>query len=105
MPQTYTTEQIILLTGRNRKEVYNLANRLGWSDGIAKPSHKAKRYDAEKVDKFLQALAITTQAQRSRGYGNHGRLLWPVTTCPTCGKPAAFIRLSVFCIDGHYTEQ
>lgn len=105
MPETYTTEQIMLLANASRKEVYNLDNRLGWSTGIPKPSYKDKRYDVGRVTKYLQASAITAQAQRLRGYGKHARLLWPVTTCPRCGKPAAFIRTSVFCIEGHYTER
>jgi hypothetical protein len=105
MPETYTTEQVLLLTGHNRKEVYTLANRFGWSDGVAKPSYKTKLFDAGKVNKYLQAQAITKQAQQTRGYGKHGRLLWPVTTCPRCSKPAAFIRLATFCIDGHYIEE
>ena len=105
MPETYTTEQIMLLVGASRKEVYSLDNRLGWSTGILKPSHKDKRYDAGKVQQYLIASAITEQAQRLRGYGKHARLLWPVTDCPICKKPASFIRTSIFCIEGHYTER
>lgn len=105
MTETYTTEQVMLLTGDPRREVYENARRYGWSVGIEKPSHKNRLYSRGKVDKFLQARAITTQAQRVLEYGKHGRLLWPVAVCPACKKVAAYIRgLSMICIDGHYTE-
>ena len=104
MPNTYTTEQVMLLADKTRKEVYNLDNRFHWSDGIGKPSYKDKRYNADKVTQYLHAQSITKQAQLLRGYGRHGRLLWPVTRCPSCNRPASYIRTSIFCIEGHYTE-
>lgn len=105
MPETYTTEQIMLLAGLTRRGVYAMDQRYGWSEGVDKPSYKDKRYDAGKVSQYLQARAITQQAHELRGYGVNGRLLWPVATCPQCNKPAAFLRTSIFCIEGHYTER
>lgn len=104
MPDTYTTEQVILLTGLDRGGVYTLDNRLGWSKGIEKPSHKHKLYSVEKVTRYLQAQAITAQAQRLYNYGKHGRLLWAVTTCPQCKRPAGYFKNSILCIEGHTTE-
>lgn len=105
MIETFTTEQVMLLSGDSRLEVYKNALRYGWSVGISKPSHKHKLYDAAKVTKYLQAQAITQQAQRLLGYGKHGRLLWPVAQCPECHKAASYIKgMSILCIDGHYTE-
>lgn len=103
-PETYTTEQIMLLTGHTKKQVYENDHRFGWSAGIPKPSYKTKLYSRAKVDSFLQAQAITAQAQRLHGYGKNGRLLWPVTTCPQCSKAAGYFRgMDRICIDGHTT--
>lgn len=101
---TYTTEQVMLLSGLKRRGVYAAALRYDWTMDVEKEGYQ-KRYDAGKVAQYLQARAITKQAQLSRGYGATGALLWPVTTCPICKKPAAFMKTSIFCIEGHYTER
>ena len=101
---TYTTEEAMLLTRKPRRQIYTLANRYGWSEGVDRPDW-LKRLRADKVNEYITAEAITAQAVRLRGYGKQGRLLWPVTECPACKKPASFIRTSIFCIDGHYTER
>src|SRR5262245_40700443 len=102
MPETYNTEQVILLSELpNRRAVYSAALRYGWD--VEKVGFQ-RRFDARKVNNFLTARTITKEAKRLRGWGKNAPLLWPVTKCPRCGRSAAFIQMDIFCIEGHFTE-